>query len=288
MSEIKKISWYPENAITWAIAQLPTKEQTSLKKSLEKVEQFLGDKPTKTLVKARQPSTKDIFEKHIIEKIEDGIRKLQMLDDCGWVQTIDIEINLNNNLDQLSLDELAILHKKVTTVESSVQTIDNFVKFYKGQVYLTAREKCNHGEFMKWLENKIINCSASTVYRYMAYATMIMRYPRLIQCDLNMSQVVKHKERLLTFFSREENSKLAHGVADPVEFLFSGMRIKISPSECNIPHIKGLSFDADWRDLDAYADVSLTDIEPVSVRGTLAISDPSVDEAEEMMLKLSP
>ena len=49
MSEIKKISGYPENAIVWAIAQLPTEEQISFKKSLGKVEQFLGENQLKHL-----------------------------------------------------------------------------------------------------------------------------------------------------------------------------------------------------------------------------------------------
>ena len=71
----------------------------------------------------------------------------------------------------------------------------------------------------------------------MAYATMIMRRHRLILCDLNMSHVDKHKEKLLTFFSRKENSKFAHDVADPVEFLFSGMRITNNLCECDIQHI---------------------------------------------------
>lgn len=287
MSEFKIISGYPENAIEWAVTQLPKEEQSSLKKSLATVKNYLGDKPTKTLVKPRQLSTKDIFEKHIVGKIEVGIKKLQMLDDCGRVQKINIGINFKNNLDQLSLDELTILHQKVTEAEKNVQTIDNFIKFYKGQVYLAAQKKCDHGQFLVWLKNKVVDCSTAAVYRYIAYTTVIMRYPRLIQCDLNMSQVVKHKERLITFFNQEENSKLAHSVTDTVEFLFSETRITISPSECDIPHIKGLSFDADWRDLDLNADLDLTELQPIS-GGAVSISDQSVDEAEEMLLKLSP
>ena len=62
-----------------------------------------------------------------------------------------------------------------TAVERRVQTLDNFVKFYKGQVSITARNICDHGDFMKWIGHKI-GCSISTVYRYISYSIMIMRY----------------------------------------------------------------------------------------------------------------
>ena len=51
-----------------------------------------------------------------------------------------------------------------------------------------ARSKFDHGDFIKWIGYKI-DCSISTVYRYITYSMMIMHFPHLIQCDLNRTQI---------------------------------------------------------------------------------------------------
>ena len=86
----------------------------------------------------------------------------------------------------------------------------------------------------------------------MGFAAIIMRLPGLILLDLNFSQLLKHKERILGFMGKEINSKLVQQLSDPVEFRVDTMRIKINATDSDVPHIKGVTFPPEWKILDRY------------------------------------
>lgn len=134
----------------------------------------------------------------------------------------------------MSLDDLANVHKKVVEIENDIQTIDNFYKFYRGLVYQIVHELCNAEQFLQWIQKQDV--SKTTVYPYIAsFSTLIMRFPGLILCDLNFSQLLNHKERILSFVGKEVNSKLAHQLASPVEFHVSTARKEINASDSDVP-----------------------------------------------------
>lgn len=95
----------------------------------------------------------------------------------------------------ITFDELATEHMKVEQAEKNVQMVDNFLKYYKGVIYYIARGKYE-GRFMTWIREDI-KCTKSTIYRYISFAAFILRFPKLIICDLNFSQILKHKQRIM-------------------------------------------------------------------------------------------
>lgn len=288
MFNIKKISGYPENAISWAMDKLPSNERAELNKTLNKIEGFLGEKPKKEATR-KLPSITVIFEQHILIEINKTLRKLEKLEDKGKIFEVNESISsLSGNFQDLSLDELAKLHKKVVEYEDGFQTVSNFLKYYRGLVYLTVHGKCDDSDgLQRWIAKEDV--SKSTVYRYMAFSALIMRFPRLILCNLNFSQILKHKERILAFMSRAENSKIAHQLSETVEFRIGATTIEInSKDDGEIPHIRGISFTPDWRILDNYEDnTDISGISSVSTEGAVGITDQSCKEVEKVLKQMS-
>lgn len=280
MSALKKISGYPENAVSWAMEKLSSEERCEFEKTCLKLEQFLGEKPKKKNTSRQLPSSRELFEKHIIPIIRDGVRKLEELGER--IHKVNVDVNLRTDFKNMTLDDLANAHKKVVKMEESIQTIDNFYKFYRGLLYQAVHGICEPEQFLQWIQKQLV--SKTTVYRYMAFATFIMRYPRLIMCDLNFSQLLKHKERILSFMNEEINSKLAHQLAESVEFCVGTTRIVINASDTDVPHITGVAFPTDWKILDTYEDIDLSGISPVSAQGATTIVDETEEELENSLL----
>ena len=93
-------------------------------------------------------------------------------------------------------------------------------------MYQTVHHKFN-SDFSQWI--KIQHVSQMTVYHYMAFSSLIMRFPGLILSDLKLSQLLKHKECLLTFLFKETNSKLAHQHEGTVSFVLEQNVFKLMP-----------------------------------------------------------
>lgn len=232
------------------------------------------------------PSDVEIFQKHILTTIIKDIRNMEALDDRGKIEELKLDFCFPADLSNTTLEDISAIHNKVICAEKDIQTVDKFLKYYRGLIYLTVHEKFGENQFLKWIEGKT-NCSTASVYRYMAFTALILRFPRLLKCDLIFSQILKHKGRIINYMSLEENSKLAHQLSDPIEFRIGGVRVLISPTDnCEVPHIKGLSFNADWRVTDFYEDANLTKITPVSTKGATNIVDETVEELEKCVTKM--
>ena len=192
MSSLKKISGYPENAVNWAMEKLSTEERSNLQQTLSKLEQFLGEKPKKTTTSRRLPSNAELFEKHVLLIIKDGVKKLEKLSE--HIYDVNVNFNLRTAFNTMSLEDLADAHKKVVEMEKGIQIIENVYKFYRGLLYVAAHDMCDENQFLQWIEMQ--NVSKTTVYRYMAFCTLIMRFPRLIICDLNLANFSSIKNEL--------------------------------------------------------------------------------------------
>ena len=84
-----------------------------------------------------------------------------------------------------------LLQKGDTNIHSTLLFVveDNFLKYYRGLVYLSVHKKCSAEEFIKWLESRFV--TKTTVYRYMAFSALIVRFPRLVLCDLKFQSNCK-------------------------------------------------------------------------------------------------
>lgn len=284
-SNLKKIAGYPESAINWSLGKLTPDERSIFESTLKKLDGFVGEKPKETKkITTKLPSNTEVFENHIIPTIMESLRKMDIQDNCGQVQTLQMDFNFKTDLNRISLDGLADIHDKVVRAEGIVQIVDNFLKYYRGLIYSAAHEQCDEAQFSKWIKSRS-NSSQATVYRYMAFTAMIRRFPRLIMCDLNFSQILKHQGRLISYLGKLENSKLFHQLMNEVEFIVSGSKIIIYPTDCEVQPVQRLSFDADWRFNDHFQNVDITGtgITEVPTEGATNIEDESVKELEKYM-----
>ncbi len=87
------------------------------------------------------PSSAELFDKHIIPVIRSETIKLEQIDSSGHAHEVHLVVgNLRTSFHDMSMSELASLHEKVVMLENDVQAIDNFVKYYRGLVYLTVMD----------------------------------------------------------------------------------------------------------------------------------------------------
>ena len=84
----------------------------------------------------------------------------------------------------------------------------------------------------------------------------------------------------------ESNNKLAHQLAEPVEFRVGGTRIVINASDSEVPQIADITFQTDWKSIDSYGDVDLSGITPMSAHGATKIVDGSIELLENYITKL--
>ena len=222
-----------------------------------------------------------MFENHIIQIIIDGVKQKEHGNALNVIR-IQLDLNLRTDFNSMPLEDLAKIHENIVKAEKDIQVIDNFCKFYRGLLYQTAHNKCEETQFLKWIKKQDV--SKATVYRYMSFAALIMRLPGLILCDLNFSQLLKHKERILAFMGKEINSKLAHQLSDPVEFRVGTMRIEINATDSDVPHIKGVTFPPEWKILDRYdEDSDLSGITQIPTQGATNIVDETVETLENFL-----
>ena len=161
---------------------------------------ILGKKPVKEATR-KLPSSREVFENHSIQIIIDGVKQKEHGNALNVIK-IQLDLNLRTDFNSMSLEDLANIHENIVKTEKDIQVIDNCYKFYTGLLYLTAHNKCEETQFLKWIKKQDV--SKATVYRYMSFAALIMRLPGLILSDLNFSQLLKHKERILAFKGRDQ------------------------------------------------------------------------------------
>lgn len=105
-----------------------------------------------------------------------------------------------------------------------------------------------------------LRVSHTTALRYMAFASIILKYPRLLICQLTFTQMMKHKKRLLNFLTHPDGHDLNCRLSLPLEITAEGHKIKIQREEMKTPTVK-FNTDADWQYHDQQTKTLLTDEE---------------------------
>ena len=78
---------------------------------------------------------------------------------------------------------------------------------------------------------------------------------------------------------------MAHKLEDAVEFRIGTVRVKIKASDCDVPVINGTSIPPDWKILDMYEHIDLSEISSVSTQGATVIVDKTLECLEQQFTK---
>ena len=92
-----------------------------------------------------------MFENHIIQIIIDGVKQKEHSNALNVIR-IQLDLNIRTDLNSMSLEDLAKIHENIVKAEKDIQVIDNFYKFYRALLYLTAHNKCEETQFLKWIK----------------------------------------------------------------------------------------------------------------------------------------
>ena len=77
------------------------------------------------------------------------------------------------------------------------------VKYYRGLVYFRARQLRAGNENIKTMFRTEFGVSYHTAMRYITFAALIKRYPRLMICGLSYAQITKHQNSLLDYLKTD-------------------------------------------------------------------------------------
>ena len=217
----------------------------------------LLEKPAKKQKKQKRVSVSAVktFREKVLPQIEGKLREYQAMEDGGADMIWDAKLEYNADFSKLDVHGLIDTHKQILIQEENVQNLKLVVAFHRGLLYMTTRAHVPTEEDVKVWYAKMFVVQYPTVLRYMTFACIIKRYPRLIVCGLSFTQIMKHQRRLVKHL--EQHSELAEKLANTVILSAQDTAVDISPSDtCSIPDV-AFSADPDY----AYEDDSMEDVE---------------------------
>jgi hypothetical protein len=141
--------------------------------------------------------------------------------------------------------------------EKSLACLDLVVKYYRGLVYFRARELIHDADNIKTAFRTEFGVCYNTAMRYITFAALIKRYPRLMICGLTYPQIIKHQKRLLNHL--KTNTALHDMLSQPLEMLAQDKVVEISPSDIDVPKVAN-STDPDYVFEDYFNDPADDDI----------------------------
>jgi hypothetical protein len=232
---IKYISSFSVDAVHIAIEQAVGCEKDKFIDMLKTVQSFLDKPPEKQKkeVKMFHQSDKAIFELKILPQIDEKLAeydRLEMLGkDCEWKVCFNFHVDYKS----LNMNELKRQHAMILEEENNLARLDLVIKYYWGLVYFRARELLKVNETVKAMFRTEFGVCYTTAMRYMTFAALVKRYPRLMACGLSYAQITKHQKRLLDYLKTD--TRLHDRLSQPLNVSAQGKDVEIQPSDICVP-----------------------------------------------------
>lgn len=253
MASIKNLSKYSEDALALAItSSLSSEEIQQFTISLTKVEETLKGTTRQKKEKKASPdvlSDKFIFENEIVPKILAKITAIEQQEHSGKYIELNISFDFNTHFENMKREELIRTHDKLLVLEETAIGINLLIQFQRGKLYsaLKTNIKKSGQVFQTYIENELHLCYR-TVLKYILVAGIISKFPRLVLCGLNFSQILKYKNKLLDYFT-QEGKTLADRLSVSVDIIMQGKPMSIHHCDVHIPKISmPVSNDFEFRD----------------------------------------
>jgi hypothetical protein len=187
MSEvIKYIASFSGDAVHNAIEQAVGGEKEKFIDMLKTVQSVL-EKPQGKL-KKRVYNSSHIRQNNIRTKIRpqiaEKLAEYDRLETAGECVELNVRLEFLGDYMQLDIKELKKRHAMILEEEKSLTCLDLVVKHYRGLVYFRARQLRQGDENIKTMFRREFGISYNTAMRYITFAALIKRYPRLMICGL--------------------------------------------------------------------------------------------------------
>jgi hypothetical protein len=235
---IKRISSFSSDAVDLAITQAVGDDKQKLVDLLKKVEDVLGAPPNKKRkgLQVHRLPDEEVFERGILPQIKDKLAEYDQLEtsakELQWKAQFEFLENMGD-FRALTMDELKKRHTMIVEEEKSLACLDLVVKYYRGLVYFRARELIHGAYNIKTAFRTEFGVCYNTAMRYITFAALIKRYPRLMICGLTYPQIIKHQNRLLNHL--KTNTTLHDMLSQPLELVAQDKVVEISPSDIDVP-----------------------------------------------------
>lgn len=286
MAYIKDINKFSQDAINMAMETLTNDEKHALNNSLKKVYKKLASasnvEGSQKPITKRGASDERLFREEILLKIERKLKEIENAEYRGEMRRVVLDFNFNVQFEKMNFQQLIEEHGRLVKLDGELAQAALVVKFLRGKLYIYLQHVAQkNGMGFRDLIEKQIGLVYQTVLRYILIAQMIIKYPRLILCDLNFTQLLVYKSKLLKFFAKE-GKELADRLAGPVYMEVQGKSISIQHCDINPANIR-MKTPADWEIRDAYEQ------ETPSEQAVAAIASETIksisecpDEVEEL------
>lgn len=276
--KIKQIASFSEDAISVGLQTLTEDQWANFKVGLDIVSSSLGEKNRKkTEPKESKLSDESIFKEHILVQIEKRVVETER-HEASKTLSIIVDYRIRTDYTACSIEEMLNEHVTIVQTEEGLKAMLLIAQFSRGLLYLKLGEKLNQAgrSLREFVEKGNLPVAYITVMRYMALATILLKYPRLLLCQLNFSQLLKHKTRLLKYLSQKEGHELNCRLSAPFDVIANGNRIQIRQEKIMTPAEK-FNTNPDWAFHDMHTKSKTTDKEVLTV---LESRNPVDEEAE--------
>ena len=239
MEHVKKIGTFSCDAVAQCMQRVFTPEEKQQYIELtKKLSCELGESVKDVVTKKSRkvstiPSSEETFTNHILPQIRNCLERYEMNLVSNRQIMLSEDIIEGHDYSTLSMENVKAVHENLCKQEEVAGTRYLLAKFFRGNFYLFVYQQIlNEPDIKKWFTEKL-NISYSTAQRYMTFASLIRRYPRLLVCDLTFEQMLYHRENLANYLAKE-----CEGVKEKLsitaEFL-APHSIEVNSSEMQIP-----------------------------------------------------
>ena len=277
--KIKYVAKFSEDAIEMALNTLTTEEWEGFQRGMNVLTGSLGEKKEKkkSQLKEKKLSDEVIFKENVLPNIKKRMMDIER-EEMNKALQITVDFAIKTDFKACNLEDLLTEHTKIVFTEEGLKALTLFAQFSRGLLYLSMVEKLNEdGQSLRnFIEAGKLKVSHTTALRYMALASIILKYPRLLICQMTFTQIMKHKKRLLNFLEHPDGHDLNCKLSLPLDITAQGHKIKIQREDIITPTMK-FNTDADWQYHDQHTKAPLTDEE---LKSMVASRVPDDEESE--------
>lgn len=275
--KIKSISKFSEDAINLAVNDLPRGERKQINSSLDGILSRLGKKERKQAIE-KKTSDEVVFANAILPQIKGKLDEVEAKDLQKF--TIAVDFKVKTTFTDLNEAEMYTEHSRLVLMETGVNNLIIIVQFCRGKFYLDfARHLNKTGRSLLQVikRGEMTGISYKTALRYMALASIISQYPRLLLCELSFSQIIKHKSRLRNFLRGTEGQHIGDRLSLPIDLIAQGNDLSIGQVDMDEPKIS-FKTGPDWM----HHDRSASDVPTDDAVKRWVESAHEVDETEDL------
>jgi len=245
--DIKRLAQFSSDGITQAMERLQDEAaKAEFVKTSRRLLSILGT-PSKSVVEKKiskrknTPTPQEIFTDKIVPQIRSKLADYEQGLLINRRTDINIDFDFVTDYSQLTVAQLQQAHAVILKQEKNIEMLDAATKFQRGMLYAAAYKSANGASnIADWFQEKL-GVHYNTAARYIQYALLLRRYPRLSICGFTFEQLVKHHENICNFLEHEKEG-LKERLEFEAEITAQGKRMKI---ECGAVYVPRLTFSTD-------------------------------------------